>query len=106
MPRLQLPVSGSRSPHHPFRPSMTHDPAAVKRGCTRFLSYDPPQTPREILLTLAGQAQDGDLDDFGRGGPHERLEQRLREVLEKEAAVFMAAGRVAQLAALKAWCQA
>ncbi|HET7232784.1 MAG TPA: beta-eliminating lyase-related protein [Longimicrobium sp.] len=85
---------------------MTHDPAAVKRGCTRFLSYDPPQTPREILLTLAEEAQDGDLDDFGRGGPHERLEARLREVLGKEAAVFMAAGRVAQLAALKAWCQA
>lgn len=80
--------------------------ARAKKRCKKFLSYDYPQTAQQRLLDLARYVDaDTAMDRAGKGELVERLEQRLISLLDKEAVVFMASGRMAQLIALKIWTQ-
>jgi len=82
------------------------DAAAVRAACTRVLSYDPPQSARDVLRSLVAYARDDlEHDNFGTGAIHDQLERRVCDILGKEAAIFFPAGRVAQLATLKALCE-
>jgi threonine aldolase len=77
----------------------------VKMRCKKYLTYDYPQTAQQRLLELARYAgADVAMDRPGRGELFERLELRLIELLGKEAVVFMPSGRMAQMIALKLWC--
>jgi len=77
----------------------------VKMSCRKFLTYDYPQTAQQRLLDLARYAgADTAMDRAGKGELVEKLGQRLTELLDKEAVVFMPSGRMAQLIALKLWC--
>jgi threonine aldolase len=72
--------------------------------CTKFLSYDPPETAREVLLRLAEYAGDAPVDQSGTGELIDKLENRLRELLGKEAVLFMPSGKAAQNIMLRLWC--
>lgn len=73
--------------------------------CKKYLTYDYPQTAQQRLLDLAGYAgADVAMDRGGKGELVEKFEQRLIKLLDKEAVVFMPSGRMAQLIALKLWC--
>jgi len=79
--------------------------ANVKMRCKKFLTYDYPQTAQQRLLDLARYAgADAAMDRAGKGELVEKLGHRLTELLDKEAVVFMPSGRMAQLIALKLWC--
>ncbi len=79
--------------------------ANVKKRCKQFLTYDYPQTAQQRLLDLARYAgADAAMDRAGKGELVEQLVHRLTELLAKEAVVFMPSGRMAQLIALKLWC--
>lgn len=74
-------------------------------SCKKYLTYDYPQTAQQRLLDLAQYAgADVAMDRPGRGELFEKLEHRLIELLGTEAVVFMPSGRMAQLIALKLWC--
>jgi threonine aldolase len=78
----------------------------VKMRCKKFLTYDYPQTAQQRLLDLARHAgADVAMDRAGKGELVEKLEHRLIKLLDKEAVVFMPSGRMAQLIALKLWCE-
>jgi threonine aldolase len=73
--------------------------------CKKFLTYDYPQTAQQRLLELARYAGDDvAMDRGGKGELVVKLEARLIQLLGKEAVVFMPSGRMAQLIALKLWC--
>jgi threonine aldolase len=73
--------------------------------CKKYLTYDYPQTAQQRLLDLAQYAgADVAMDRAGKGELVEKLERRLIKLLDKEAVVFMPSGRMAQLIALKLWC--
>jgi threonine aldolase len=73
--------------------------------CKKYLTYDYPQTAQQRLLDLARYAgADVAMDRPGKGELFEKLEHRLIELLGKEAVVFMPSGRMAQMIALKLWC--
>ena len=77
----------------------------VKMRCNKYLTYDYPQTAQQRLLDLARYAgADVAMDSGGKGELVEKLEHRLIKLLDKEAVVFMPSGRMAQLIALKLWC--
>jgi len=80
--------------------------ASAKKRCKKFLSYDYPQTAQQRLLDLAGYVgADAAMDRAGTGELVEQLEQRLISLLGKEAVVFMASGKMAQMLALKIWTE-
>jgi threonine aldolase len=80
--------------------------ASAKKRCKKFLSYDYPQTAQQRLLDLARYVDaDTAMDRAGRGELVEQLEKRLTSLLDKEAVVFMASGKMAQLIALKIWTE-
>ena len=76
------------------------------RGADRFLNaWHGGPGPRGRLLELAeATGEDERLDHYGSGERIERLEQRVAELLGKEAAVFMPSGTMAQPIALRIWC--
>ena len=77
----------------------------VKMRCTKYLTYDYPQTAQQRLHDLAGYVgADVPMDRPGKGELFEKLEHRLIELLDKEAVIFMPSGRMAQMIALKLWC--
>ena len=75
-----------------------------RQHCTQFLSYDAPVAARAQLLSLAAYAGDTPVDQAGSGILVDRLEERVRTLLGKEAAVFMPSGKTAQNIALRLWC--
>jgi threonine aldolase len=80
--------------------------ADVKKACKKFLTYDYAQTAQQRLLDLAQYVGDEvAMDRAGKGELVEQLEDKLIELLDKEAVVFMPSGRMAQLIALKLWCE-
>jgi threonine aldolase len=77
----------------------------VKMSCKKFLTYDYPQTAQQRLLDLARHVRaDVAMDRAGKGELVDELEHWLIKLLGKEAVVFMPSGRMAQLIALKLWC--
>jgi threonine aldolase len=83
------------------------DPLAVRRSCRRFLSAPPEHNMRERLLALAArpEADSGDVDVYGGGGPVAEVEARVAELLGKPAARWVSTGVIAQQAALRAWTE-
>ncbi|MBI9047162.1 MAG: low specificity L-threonine aldolase [Anaerolineaceae bacterium] len=72
--------------------------------CKRYLSGSAPQTPRETLLELAESIGPETMPDiYGQGEYLQEFETEIAELLEKEAAVFMISGTMAQQCALRIW---
>jgi threonine aldolase len=80
--------------------------AAVGRA-ERFLNaWHGGPGPRGRLLELADATSDDErFDRYGSGERIEQLEQRVAELLGKEAAVFMPSGTMAQPIALRIWSE-
>jgi threonine aldolase len=78
---------------------------SLRNSCTRFLSYDAPRTAAETLQSLAAYAGDAAMDQGGAGELVTRLEESVRSLLGKEAALFMPSGKAAQNIALRLWCE-
>lgn len=65
------------------------------------------ETPASTFAALAGVSEELGLDrwdGYGEGGPVERLEAEVAELLGKPAAVFVVSGVMAQQAVLRTWC--
>ena len=82
---------------------MTVDEAlALRAQCDRFLSGHGPATPAELMDEL--KVLKGDelsVDRYGDGGSVGILEDEVRKLLKKPAAVFMPSGTMIQQAALR-----
>lgn len=80
--------------------------AAVK-GAERFLNawHGRPSTRDRLAALAAATGEDERVDMYGAGERIERLEQRIAELLGKEAAVFMPTGTMAQQIALRIWSE-
>ena len=77
----------------------------VRARCNRFLSFKPATTARELLTQLAAEVpEDAMPDRYGGGELVEGFEAGLAELLGKEAARLMPSGTLAQLAAVRVWC--
>ncbi len=74
----------------------------ILNACTRFLTHDYPQTPRQVFHELA-EVTDPDLeaDHYGQGELIEHFEMEIATLLGKEAAVFMPSGTMCQQIALR-----
>lgn len=84
----------------------SRDADAIRRQCSRFLSYDPPSSVKDRLQGLVDYVDgDSEPDKLGSGPLIEDLERRVADMLGKPAAVFMPSGRTAQLIALRLWCE-
>lgn len=78
---------------------------AARRGCTRWLSGHGDRSPAGWLRTTAAAAVEPGLDFYGEGGEVEALEGEVRDLLGKDAAVFMPSGVMVQQAALRSWVE-
>ena len=77
---------------------------AIKRRCTRYLAYHHPTRPKQTLTALAAATDDALRGDhYGAGELIGGFEQRIADLLGKEAAVFMPSGTMAQQIALRLW---
>ena len=76
----------------------TDDLERYRAQCARFLAGHGPRTAAQWLATIP---PDAGIDRYGAGGAVEALEQEIRRVLGKPAAVFMPSGTLAQQAALR-----
>ena len=76
-------------------------------GADRFLNaWHGGRDVREWLASLADAVEDEERSDrYGEGERLERLERRTADLLDKEAAVFMPSGTMAQQIALRIWCE-
>jgi threonine aldolase len=87
---------------------LTYEPQrrdAIRASCTRFLSRQKPPSPKQMLQALAdhcGAEEQPDL--YGKGPLIEGFEREVADLLGKPAAVFMPSGTLAQVIALRAWC--
>jgi threonine aldolase len=79
---------------------------AAVAGADRFLNaWHGGPTTAERMRTIADATAEGERRDvYGSGERVERLERRVAELLGKEAAVFMPTGTMAQLVAVRIWC--
>jgi threonine aldolase len=75
-----------------------NDLEELRGRCERFLNWHGTQTPAELLARIP---TDVGLDRYGKGGAVTALEQRIRELLGKPAAVFMPSGTMAQQIAIR-----
>jgi threonine aldolase len=85
---------------------MTDDQlAALRASSPRALTHHKPETPKETLTRLA-LATDAGLayDRYGAASWLAAFEDRVARELGKEAAVFLPSGTLAQLIALRIWC--
>lgn len=70
----------------------------LRGRCERALNWHGNQTPAELLARIP---TDLGLDRYGKGGAVSALEERVRELLGKPAAVFMPSGTMAQQIAIR-----
>ncbi len=78
----------------------------MRATCARAITHHRLKRPKEILAELALYAEPGlSADQYGAGDVLERFERRVAAELGKEAAVFMPSGTMAQLIALRIWCE-
>ncbi len=73
------------------------------RRAVRRLSHDDPPKPAATLRALADFADDVETDWYMSGVLFDRLEGRIRDLLGKESVIFSPSGKLAQMAALRAW---
>ena len=78
---------------------------AAVRGAERFLNawHGGPAARGRLLEVVEAIDEEERFDRYGSGERIERLEQRVAELLGKEAAVFMPSGTMAQPIALRIW---
>jgi threonine aldolase len=77
----------------------------VRAGCERFLALRKATPARELLSRLAEAVPpDAQPDRYGEGELLTGLEERVAELLGKEAAVVLPSGTMAQPAVLRVWC--
>jgi threonine aldolase len=79
---------------------------AAIAGADRHLNawHGTPPVRRQLAALAEATAADERADHYGRGERTERVEQRVAELLGKEAAVFLPSGTMAQPIALRIWC--
>ena len=79
---------------------------AAVAGADRFLNawHGGPTTVERMREIADATAEDERRDLYGTGERIERLERRVAKLLGKEAAVFMPTGTMAQLIAVRIWC--
>jgi threonine aldolase len=78
------------------------------RDCPDSVVWHARVSPADTFAGLARACEELGLDDwdtYGGGGPVERLEKEVAELLGKPAAVFFISGTMAQQAALRVWCE-
>lgn len=79
----------------------------LRAGCAHALTGHKPISVKRALSDLAAATPDAlEFDRYGRGGWLEEFEARVAGELGKEAAVFLPSGTLAQLIALRVWCDA
>jgi len=79
----------------------------LRAGCAHALTGHKPVSVKRALSDLAAATPDAlEFDRYGRGGWLEEFEARVAGELGKEAAVFLPSGTLAQLIALRVWCDA
>ena len=71
---------------------------ALRDQCTRFLHYNGPVRPADLLATVPADTVP---DRYGDGGVVTDLEERIAALLGKPAAVFLPSGTMAQQAVLR-----
>jgi threonine aldolase len=71
---------------------------ALRDQCTRFLHYNGPVRPADLLATVPADTVP---DRYGDGGVVTELEERIASLLGKPAAVFLPSGTMAQQAVLR-----
>lgn len=77
----------------------------ILRSCTRWLSGHVPRKPKEQFQALADSTGADETSDFyGRGALIEEFEKEIATQLGKPAAIFLPSGTMAQLIALRIWC--
>ncbi len=80
------------------------DPIFLSAQCDRRIVGHSPRTLREQLLEIAESPLAVErIDHYGRGGFISQLESEVAELFDKEAAVFMPSGTMAQPIALRIW---
>src|SRR5215469_2734053 len=72
--------------------------AALRAGCTKFLTGYGRVTAAEMLATIPA---DTEVDTYGEGGVVAALENEIAALLGKPAAVFVPSGTMAQQAVLR-----
>ncbi|MCA1832288.1 MAG: low specificity L-threonine aldolase [Actinomycetota bacterium] len=77
---------------------MSADLEALRASCNRALNWHGNRTVAEYLSEIP---TDLGIDRYGAGGAVEALEEEIRTVLDKPAAVFMPSGTMAQQIALR-----
>jgi threonine aldolase len=73
----------------------------LRAKCTRHLGWHGRRPPAEISAEIAEELGDVAPDRYGEGGVVTELEDEVRELLGKPAAVFMPSGTMAQQIALR-----
>jgi threonine aldolase len=82
------------------------DPNAVRRRCTRFLTYHYPSSPREALADLAAWTDPKlEGDRYGTGPLIADFEAKIAALLGKETSLFLPSGTMAQPIALRIWAE-
>ena len=86
---------------------MALDPEALRRRCTLHVSGHPPAAPGEELIRVGEwcRAQGAAADLYGDGELIGGFEAKVAALLGKPAAAFMVSGTMAQLIALRIWCE-
>ncbi len=80
---------------------------ALRRRCAIVVPGFAPQTAAQEFQQLADWCADHEVahDHYGSGALAEGFEAKVAALLGKPAAVFMPSGIMAQLAALRVWCE-
>jgi threonine aldolase len=77
----------------------------ILTGCTQFLTLRLLGTMSEKLHKIADSEYSAlGQDQYGKGGAVAAVEERVRTLLGKDAAIFMPSGTMAQQIALRIWC--
>ena len=80
---------------------------ALRRRCTLHISGHPPEIPGAELARIAEwcRTHGWHADRYGDGELIESFEAKIAALLGKPAAAFMVSGTMAQLIALRMWCE-
>src|SRR4051794_20405486 len=94
--------SGKATPRlEPTDSLSSEESRRLRAGCDRALGVHGLRSPSDMLAELASLGRDELGEDwYGDGGVVPILEEEVRELLGKEAAVFMPSGTMAQQIAL------
>ncbi len=74
---------------------------ALQRRCKKFLGHAPSTARRQLLRAAEAAGEDEYPDRYGAGELLESFENRIAQLLDKESAVFMPSGTMAQQIALR-----